>query len=510
MKHGIGRFIQANPDDILLFLILLISYVYFFPRWADWSQNSRLDLTLAIVDKGTLSIDDYYQNTGDYALFEGHHYLDKAPGPSFLAIPIYVAVRPILHSGPVQHILARVASNPAFADTLREGGTGLLEDKIYNAIVLYIVTIALVAIPAAILGVLLYRLLTQLGASRAWSAAIALIYGLATSAFPYSGAFFSHQIVAFLLFGAFFIGFQMRRGALSPSWALAAGLMLGYSLICEYPTLLIAGAIFLYIVFTLPQRRWVTGLVLAGIPPGLLLMIYNWLIFHTPLPVGYKYSELYAEQHSIGLFSLSYPHPDALWGITFGSFRGLFYVSPILLLAAVGFGVWWRMRRLRAEWAVCLWATVSFFLYNGSSVMWQGGFSIGPRYLVPMLPFMALGLGVLAISCGKSPWVRALAAVLAAWSVVVIWAETLGGQSYPDWTPDPLVNYSLPRLAAGDIARNLGMALGLRGWASLIPLAAGLAAMFVLLFWRRRGQKANQLDEPVRTEGAWADEVSQS
>jgi hypothetical protein len=510
MKQRIGRSIQTHPNDILLFLMLLIGYIYFFPRWADWSQNSRLDLTLAIVDKGTLSIEDYYRNTGDYALFEGRHYLDKAPGPSFLAVPVYATMRPILHSGPVQGVLARVARNPAFTETLREGGTGLLEDKIYNAIVLYIVTIVTVSIPAAILGVLLYRFLTQLGAGRAWSAAIVLIYGLATSAFPYSGAFYSHQIVAFLLFGAFLTGFQMRQEAISPRWTLAAGLMLGYSLICEYPTLLIAGAIALYIVFTIPQRRWLTGLVLAGIPPGLLMMGYNWLIFHTPLPVGYEYSELYTEQHSVGLFSLSYPHPDALWGITFGSFRGLFYVSPILLLAIVGFWAWWRMRRLRAECVVCLWATISFFLFNGTSVMWQGGFSIGPRYLVPMLPFMSMGLGAFAVSWGKSPWIRRLTAVLTVWSVVVVWAETLGGQGFPDWTLDPLFNYSLPRLAANDIARNLGMALGLRGWASLIPLGGGLAVMIVLLFWQLRGQRASQADEPIQTEGDWADEASQA
>ena len=31
-----------------------------------------------------------------------------------------------------------------------------------------------------------------------------------------------------------------------------------------------------------------------------------------------------------------------------------------------------------------------FFFYNSSSIMWWGGFTIGPRYLIPMLPFMVL------------------------------------------------------------------------------------------------------------------------
>lgn len=480
------QLMNRRAVETILFLTLLMCDVYFFPRWADWSQTSRLDLTLAIVDQGTLSIDDYYHNTGDYALFEGRRYLDKAPGPSLLAVPIYAAIRPILRSAPVQTLLERLAHQPAFADTLREGGTGLLTEKVYFAIVLYIVTIALSAIPSAVLGVLVFRMAGQLGANPAWSAAVALIYGLATNAFPYSGNFFSHQLTAFLLFGAFFLSLQMRQSYLSPKWTLAAGLMLGYSIISEYPTALIAGAIFLYTILTLPARRWLIAFVLAGIPPGVLLMAYNFAIFHTPLPVGYEYSELYQEQHGTGFLSLTYPHAEALWGITFGSYRGLFYVAPVLLLAALGLWAWWRLKQNLAEWLVCLWATLSFLLFNGSSVMWQGGFSIGPRYLVPMIPFLALGLGAFALRWGRSIWVRAATAILALWSFIVVWAETIGGQNFPDWRPVPLFNYSLPYLVGGNIARNLGMALGLRGWFSLIPLAAGLLLMAVLLIRQLR------------------------
>jgi len=466
----------------LLFATLLGCYTYFFPRWADWSQNSRLDLTLAIVDRGTFSIDAYYKNTGDYALFEGRHYTDKAPGPSFLAVPVYAVVRPILRSAPVQTRLEHLAKRPSFLSTLREDGTGLLSEKIYFAVVLYIVTIVVIAIPSAALGVLLYLFMVDLGVTPLWSGVVTLIYGLGTNAFTYSGAFFSHQLVAFLLFGAFYVGFRMRQRRLSSGWAMIAGLMLGYALISEYPSILIVGAIFLYIALTIPQRRWLIGLILAGLPPILLMMAYNWVIFHTPLPVGYKYSELYTEQHSTGLISLTHPHLGALWGITFGSMRGLFFVSPVLILAAVGLWAWWRKGQFRGEWAVCLWATLSFFLYNGSSIMWQGGFSVGPRYLVPMLPFFVAGLGIFALGWGRSSWARGGLLILTLWSLVVVWIETIAGQNYPDWSLNPLFDYSLPLLMANDVARNIGMALGLRGWVSIIPLIIFLVIMIGMLF----------------------------
>jgi len=50
-----------------LFALLLVCYVYFLPRFADWSQSSRAAVILAIVNDGRLSIDDYGWATGDYA-----------------------------------------------------------------------------------------------------------------------------------------------------------------------------------------------------------------------------------------------------------------------------------------------------------------------------------------------------------------------------------------------------------------------------------------------------------
>src|SRR6185503_12099361 len=57
-----------------------------------WNPVSHLDLTRAVVERGTLSIDAWVDNTGDRALAGGHWYTEKAPLPSFLAVPAYVVV----------------------------------------------------------------------------------------------------------------------------------------------------------------------------------------------------------------------------------------------------------------------------------------------------------------------------------------------------------------------------------------------------------------------------------
>src|SRR5690606_8352368 len=95
-------------------------------------------------------------------------------------------------------------------------------------------------------------------------------------------------------------------------------------------------------------------------------------------------------QHESGFMSLSMPTATALWGITFSPFRGLFLLAPWLLLAIPGLVVWWRRDTYRAEWWAVVGTIVAMFVFNSSSIMWWGGFAIGPRYVLPALPFLVL------------------------------------------------------------------------------------------------------------------------
>ena len=74
--------------EVPLALLVFGVYSYFYQA-GGWNQNSRFDLTRAIVEQGTLSIDAYEGNTGDKAQREGHWFTDKAPGLSVLAVPAY-------------------------------------------------------------------------------------------------------------------------------------------------------------------------------------------------------------------------------------------------------------------------------------------------------------------------------------------------------------------------------------------------------------------------------------
>jgi hypothetical protein len=43
---------------LLVFLVLLASHGYFFPRLNNWESNSRMDLIYALADQGSVRIDN--------------------------------------------------------------------------------------------------------------------------------------------------------------------------------------------------------------------------------------------------------------------------------------------------------------------------------------------------------------------------------------------------------------------------------------------------------------------
>jgi hypothetical protein len=253
-----------------------------------------------------------------------------------------------------------------------------------------------------------------------------------------------------------------------------AGLMLGYSVLTEYPLIVLAGIVYLYVfyrVYHTRQMGQIVWLTLGGALAAAGLLAYNTAVFGGPFQLGYAYSELWTDQHSTGFMSLSMPSIEAAWGITFGKFRGLFFLSPVLLPGLIGFFLWRRKAKLIPEWWVSIASVVAMFLFNASSVMWWGGYAVGPRYLLPMLPFWTLALGVATAGWWNSRIFRLIFGFLALWSFVAVWGLSLAEQAFPpDTILNPLVEYAWPNWQAGNIARNVGTILGLTGLLSLLPI----------------------------------------
>jgi hypothetical protein len=464
------------PDRRLvsvLFCLLVVTYAYVFPRWADPNQDSRLKMVVAAVDDGTFQIDKYLGTTVDYAKVGDHYYSDKAPGVAFLGIPVYAALRVAFNTPLMAKVTERLANSESFKATLRAEGSGVLEQKVRFALAQIAIALVVGVVPTAFTAALLYLWLARLTESVGVRLTVTLGYALLTPVFAYANAMYGHQLSAALLFGAFYLMAVAERPPRVPV-LLGVGVLLAYAVVTEYPAALMTGILYLYSAYCLwrwGQWRslvWVTASA-AVIAAG--WMLYNKAVFGGPLSLGYSYSEQWVTQHHTGFLSLTLPSMAALWGITFGLFRGLFVLAPWLLLAVPGFVIWWRSGQHRAEFFVALASVISIYLFNASSVMWWGGYAIGPRYILPMLPFLALAT-VYAFRAGKQwRWFIGLSVVLCAWSLVATWGLTLAEQAFPpDTLFNPLVQYALPNWQSGNIARNVGTLIGLRGAASVLPL----------------------------------------
>ena len=130
----------------LLGVVTFLSLIYFY-EGGGWNQNSRFDLLRAIVERHTLQIDAYHENTQDKAHFEGHYYSDKAPGLVFLAVPFALA--------------ARVALRVSGIDPESARGEIALS---------YLVSGGAVALPAALAGVCLFFLGLRFGSGSSGAA----------------------------------------------------------------------------------------------------------------------------------------------------------------------------------------------------------------------------------------------------------------------------------------------------------------------------------------------------
>jgi hypothetical protein len=474
---------------------LLLCFTYFLPRPADWEQSARLDTTLALVDHGSFAIDAYRYNTGDLANSQGHFYSNKAPGLSLAGVPAYLVFK-----GMTRRPVAPSA-----------GGTRGLAQR---GALLYLESIVTVAIPATLLLVLFFWFLGYFSESITNRVILTAALGLGTSIFPFARVFFSHAATTAFLFAGFVLVWLLsERNRLSASprprllarprvSSALAGFSLGCAVLLDYPAALVALLIAVYAVLSLPRSLW--WCLLAGTLPGLgAILAYDLAIYGNPLVTGYHstttawgtFGSAHHYHNAAGVAGFSWPpHAAALWGLSFSPYRGLFFVSPFLLLAFPGFLL--AVRRAKQECILFLAISVAVFVTMSMFGGWDGGDAVGPRYLIMTLPFLAFPvifvLDYSAVSRG-----RFVVYPLIGLSCAVVWMETLAGGNFPpSHVANPLFTYSLPALAHGDVRFNLTSAvltvlhvnkLGQASLLTVVPLFVVLASWSFLCLPLSRG-----------------------
>ena len=344
----------------------------------NWQDVSRLGLAQSIVLDGSLRIDRYSSQTGDKALYGGHVYTDKAPGISFLAVPTVAAMR-----------VAGARDAPWRSEAL------LWVARLLTGGIAYLVALVLVRSGAQ-------RLRPDTGNR------VAVAFGLGTLALPLAGTTVGHVAAGALAFGAFLLFSAPTR--LSNRLLLGAGVCAGAAVLFEYQAALAAAVVLAYALVRSRSARAALLFVMGALPAAVALDAYDWAAFGSPFHLSYRYvTAQFSEEQRSGFFGIHLPRLHGVQELLVGR-HGILLEQPILILAAAGHVLLWR-RGLRAEALACGAVTLLFALLSVGYFDPYGGASPGPRFLVPALPFLALGL---ADAFARWPRVTALVTVYSA------------------------------------------------------------------------------------------------
>jgi hypothetical protein len=472
-QRGASAAQVLTKRNLALAAILLvgISYATMIQSFS-WNQTSHYDL-IRSLDQDHTTIDQYQENTGDKAFYKGHWYSARAPGLALFALPFYDSLK------------ALGAEKLARSSQAQRG-----EDEL-----IYFIGLWANVLPGLLLLLLVGHLAD--GLEPGYGAATAVILGLGTLTLPLSTLLFSHVFSAFLGLAAFALMLRERDGPPNPWYLGVAGLLVGYAGASEYPLFFVALVLGLYLLsrrdaFTpLGVMRRVGAYVLGGLIGIVPLLLYNHYAFHSWTHLAY--SNIPRQQK--GFFGIGLPSLKVMATLLFDS-RGLLTLSPVLAMGAIGTWLLYR-RGKRAEALTIAGVCICYVGYNSGYYLPFGGGFMGPRFLMTMLPFLALPIGI-ALKRYPGPTI-ALAGVSLTTMIVATITHPLTGYETEAvvWARYLREGYFQPTIAS---AFGLG-----RGWGAIWPffLAAGCAVLLATLATARTPISRASLTTGVLVLAGW-------
>ncbi|HEX8295373.1 MAG TPA: hypothetical protein VF593_03680 [Chthoniobacteraceae bacterium] len=423
---------RLTRSEVLLFLATFLAFAW-FNQGGGWNQNSRFAEVRAMVEEGRFAIDNFliYRarsesdilqrlplDHAEYTLGGKRHQLawvDSAYNlfpvndqPSEPELPKGAMIE-LCSSGDISYVPATGHFHPN-----KPPGTSLLGVPGYWLLLqveralgfhpdhwfvvnvnAWLTSVLSVGIISAFGCVLFFRLAQEFAGGNQLAALLAtLSFAFGTMFLPYGTIFFDHNVTATFLVAALYF---IRRSE-GRAYCLA-GFCAGFAAITNYVAAVAVIILGVYLLLArrtsgTPRLQWRGSLLysLGVLAPFLFICWYGWVCFGSPFRINNDFQNpLFKDpEGALGMFALPSGYVAAL--ISVSPFRGLFFLSPVLIMGFYGWFVWLRDKTFVAEARLCLAMFAFFFLVNASFNGYHGGFAVGPRYLIPALPFIALPL----------------------------------------------------------------------------------------------------------------------
>ena len=350
------------------------------------ANQSAHYVSIQSLASGHHNVDLLAKDASDLSWTAGHYHAAKSPGLDMLLAPVTVAFRGAgvtFHNAPPETWVQRQLQ-PAAAATARD---------------IWLLTLFGALLPAIILMIVVSLEAERLRPGTGPIAAAAT--GAGSFMLPFSTLLFSHALSTTLGFAGFTLLARAGRDLAHRPWRVAAaGLLLGFAVVTEYPLGLLGLVSFAYVAVTSRRLRTLAGFSAACVAGVLPLPIYSWWVYGSPLHSTYAGAVAYAgtSGHDVlganaaGFFGITRPSVHALLELLLSG-RGLFVATPIAAVGIVGL-VELAPRGERAYAVAGLATFCAFLLYDCAYWTPFGGASPGPRFLIPVIPFLSVGVAV--------------------------------------------------------------------------------------------------------------------
>lgn len=373
-----------------IFLIFLIIFS-FQVQWNDsWDFDAKLAQTINIVEHNQFNIDEFKDWTPITFFEKGHIY----PTTSIYKRDSILATFPYTISYITYSLFPKKIFPEKKEIICHKKGRKIsliLGQKIsYSR---FIVTLLLPVLFGALLMCSLYKIFDFFLESKRKKRILIISFGLGTSIFPYSTAFYSYIPSLFLVVTSFYLIIKTTNVSKhrKKKYLLLAGLLSGFG---SFLYMFAFIPVFFLLLYVIRKNKTISLplIFLLGTSLGFLpSIIYNYSVH------GFIFRRM-EEITSIGYIRMVdmptainnvFYYPEIVTRILYYPYRGLFFYYPFLLFFFPGIYFMYR----NGEKYESILSFVFFMLYLSwvaSFTQWWGNYAFGPRRMVLLLPILIL------------------------------------------------------------------------------------------------------------------------